>query len=62
MNKTNKAFAKRLKVTPTGKVLVRIPGKNHFNAKKRRIKQLHQKAWQNLPIAKKTLKHYLPYS
>ena len=31
--KTNKSFAKRLKVTRNGKVLVRRPGQNHFNAK-----------------------------
>ncbi|HEU5114382.1 MAG TPA: 50S ribosomal protein L35 [Candidatus Paceibacterota bacterium] len=31
--KTNKAYAKRLKVTRNGKVLVRRPGQNHFNAK-----------------------------
>ena len=31
--KTNKSFAKRLKVTKNGKVLSRRPGQNHFNAK-----------------------------
>ncbi|HVU06598.1 MAG TPA: 50S ribosomal protein L35 [Candidatus Paceibacterota bacterium] len=31
--KTNKSFAKRLKVTRNGKVLVRRAGQNHFNAK-----------------------------
>ena len=34
--KTNKSFAKRLKITRTGKVLARRPGQNHFNAKERR--------------------------
>ncbi len=33
--KTNKSFAKRLKVTRTGKILSRKPGQNHFNAKER---------------------------
>ncbi len=33
--KTNKSFAKRFKVTRTGKVLSRKPGQNHFNAKER---------------------------
>jgi len=41
-------------------MLVRIPGKNHFNAKASRAKQLRQKGWQNLNIAKKQLKRYLP--
>ncbi|MBI5134317.1 MAG: 50S ribosomal protein L35 [Candidatus Taylorbacteria bacterium] len=31
--KTNKSFAKRLKVTRNGKVLARRPGQNHFNSK-----------------------------
>ncbi len=33
--KTNKSFAKRFKVTRTGKILSRKPGQNHFNAKER---------------------------
>ncbi len=39
-SKTNKSFAKRLKVTSTGKILARKPGFNHFNAKQSRTKQL----------------------
>lgn len=35
MIKTNKSYAKRLKVTRTGKILARKPGQNHFNAKER---------------------------
>ncbi len=31
--KTNKSYAKRIKVTKSGKILVRRPGQNHFNAK-----------------------------
>ncbi|MEK7607488.1 MAG: 50S ribosomal protein L35 [Patescibacteria group bacterium] len=31
--KTNKSYAKRLKVTKNGKILVRRTGQNHFNAK-----------------------------
>ncbi|HRH25519.1 MAG TPA: 50S ribosomal protein L35 [Parcubacteria group bacterium] len=31
--KTNKSFAKRIKVTKKGKILVRKTGQNHFNAK-----------------------------
>jgi ribosomal protein L35 len=31
--KTNKSFAKRLKLTKTGKITGRKPGQNHFNAK-----------------------------
>ena len=31
--KTNKSYAKRLKVTKKGKILGRKKGQNHFNAK-----------------------------
>jgi ribosomal protein L35 len=38
--KTNKSFAKRLKVTKNGKILGRKTGQNHFNAKESGRKQL----------------------
>lgn len=31
--KTNKSYAKRLKVTKKGKILARAKGQNHFNSK-----------------------------
>ena len=31
--KTNKSFSKRLRVTKKGKIIARVPGQNHFNAK-----------------------------
>ena len=31
--KTNKAYLKRLKLTRRGKLIARVPGQNHFNAK-----------------------------
>ena len=31
--KTNKSFSKRLRVTKKGKIVARVPGHNHFNAK-----------------------------
>tara|TARA_B100000745_G_scaffold294310_1_gene237145 strand:- start:5337 stop:5522 length:186 start_codon:yes stop_codon:yes gene_type:complete len=33
--KTNKSYAKRLKITKNGKIIARTPGQNHFNAKAR---------------------------
>ena len=33
--KTNKSYAKRLKVTKSGKILARKTGLNHFNSKER---------------------------
>lgn len=31
--KSNKSFLKRLRVTKKGKIVARVPGHNHFNAK-----------------------------
>lgn len=62
MAKTNKSFLKRLKITRRGKVLARIPGKNHFNAKTSGEKQLGQKGWRVFNLSKKDLKRFLPYA
>jgi len=59
--KTNKSFAKRLRVTKTGKVLKRRPGQNHFRAKDRRAKQLSIKRLESFDISKSDLKRFLPY-
>jgi ribosomal protein L35 len=31
--KSNKSFLKRLRVSKNGKIIARVPGHNHFNAK-----------------------------
>lgn len=41
--KTNKSFAKRLKLTKRGKILSRATGQNHFNSKESRRSQLTKK-------------------
>ncbi len=43
MIKTNKSYAKRLKVTKNGKILSRRAGQNHFNSKESRRSQLQKK-------------------
>ena len=43
MMKTNKSYAKRLKVTKNGKILARRTGQNHFNSKESRRSQLRKK-------------------
>lgn len=58
--KTNKSYAKRLKVTRKKKVLARAPGQNHFNAKQPRKKQLQNKKLKNFNIKKRELGKYLP--
>jgi ribosomal protein L35 len=32
--KTNKSYQKRLRITRKGKIVARVPGHNHFNAKR----------------------------
>ncbi len=39
----NKAYTKRVRVSPKGKLLVRKPGGNHFNGAEKRSKQLDRK-------------------
>jgi len=39
----NKSYTKRVRVSPKGKLLVRTPGGNHFNAMEKRSKQLTRK-------------------
>ncbi len=39
----NKSYTKRIRVTKNGKLLVRKPGGNHFNAQEKRQKQLDRK-------------------
>lgn len=48
--KTNKSYAKRLRVTKNGKVLARKPGQNHFNAKESGAKQGNRGTMQAISI------------
>jgi ribosomal protein L35 len=59
MMKTNKSYAKRLKVTKNGIVKARKGGINHFNAKKSRKKQLAQKRDLVFPISNKARSRFL---
>ncbi|HYC83100.1 MAG TPA: 50S ribosomal protein L35 [Candidatus Paceibacterota bacterium] len=58
--KTNKSFSKRIKVTKNGKLVVRKPGKNHFNAKESRNTQLANKRSATIRMANKTAARFLP--
>ena len=62
MAKTNKSVTKRLKITRTGKVLRRRPGKNHFSAKMRRLHQLAGKKLKQVhkTVSKQIVDKYLP--
>ena len=57
--KTNKSYTKRLKVTKNGKVLARVPGQNHFNAKESRSKQLARKGTVPFKMSNKAKSRFL---
>lgn len=57
--KTNKSFAKRLKVTRTGKILARKSGFNHFNAKQPRTKQLAGKKPVEFKMTNKDIARFI---
>ena len=57
--KTQKSYAKRVKVTKSGKVLVRHPGINHFNAKMSRSTQLSHKSRHELGMSEKAKQRFL---
>ena len=53
MIKTNKSYAKRLKITKSGKILALGTGRNHFNAKEGRRSQLGNKRSTEYPMGNK---------
>jgi len=57
--KTNKSYAKRLKVTRNGKIVARKSGQNHFNAKESRRNQLNKKRDMGFSISNKSRTRYL---
>ncbi|OHA58780.1 MAG: hypothetical protein A2571_00120 [Candidatus Vogelbacteria bacterium RIFOXYD1_FULL_44_32] len=58
--KTNKSYSKRIKMTKTGKLVARKPGKNHFNAKESRSSQLAGKRSQTINMVAKTSSRMFP--
>lgn len=59
--KTNKSFAKRLKITRNGKLVARKPGQNHFNAKEKRSTQMSGNRSQIIHLTKKVEQRYIKY-
>lgn len=58
--KTNKSLLKRVKVTKNGKILARVPGLNHFNAKASRRSQLNKKKPAIFKMTGKEKSRFLP--
>jgi ribosomal protein L35 len=57
--KTNKSYAKRIRVTKTGKILARKRGGNHYNAKESRSKQLGRRRLVAVNITNKSKSRFL---
>ncbi len=60
MNKTKKALVKRFKVTKNGKILRRLSGQNHFQAKKSGARKRKGRKWVQVSKSEtKKIKQYL---
>jgi ribosomal protein L35 len=59
MNKTNKSYSKRIRVTRNGKLVVRAKGQNHFNAKQGGGKRRNKRASMTLILSKKVRANFL---
>ena len=61
--KTNKAIAKRMKVTKNKKVTIRSGGQNHFNAKERgRTRRNKRRDHTLAAVNVNNVRKFLPYS
>lgn len=59
--KTNKSYAKRLKVTKNGKVKARKKGQNHFNAKESGNTTRAKRRATDFVISAKKLARFMPF-
>jgi len=57
--KTNKSFAKRIKVTKNGKLVTRKIGQNHFNAKSKSSATLKKRRTVSFEMTNKNRGRYL---
>lgn len=57
--KTNKSYAKRIKVTKNGKLVTRKIGQNHFNARNRTRTTLRKRATVLMNMTNKNKGRYL---
>ena len=58
--KTNKSLTKRMRITKNGKLLVRKPGQDHFNAKASGQKQMAGRRKSILVLKNKDIGKNLP--
>lgn len=57
--KTNKSFAKRLKVSKNGKIKARVTGQNHFNAKDSGRKTIAKRRQVDFHMSNKDKRRFL---
>jgi len=60
--KTNKSYTKRIRVTRTGKLMVRKPGQDHFNAKQSGSARSAKRRSVSLTLSSHTRRRFLPGS
>lgn len=58
--KTNKSYSKRIRVTRTGKLVVRKAGQDHFNAKERGRTKNEKGRAQSLTVTNDVRRRFLP--
>ncbi|OGG54233.1 hypothetical protein A3H16_01055 [Candidatus Kaiserbacteria bacterium RIFCSPLOWO2_12_FULL_53_8] len=58
--KTNKSFSKRLRVTRRGKIVSRVPGHNHFNAKRSGSEKMRNNRASSMQMTPQNRSRFLP--
>ena len=57
--KTNKSYSKRLKVSKNGRIVARVPGQNHFNAKEVRQSQYKKRRAGTFSLTQRAKRRFL---
>ncbi|MBI4066061.1 50S ribosomal protein L35 [Candidatus Kaiserbacteria bacterium] len=60
--KTNKSYTKRIRVTRNGKLMVRVKGQNHFNAKSSGSQRSAKRRSVSINLTAKVRARFLPGS
>lgn len=60
--KTNKSYTKRIRVTRTGKLVARVKGQNHFNAKQSGNQRRAKRGVITLALSARARRRFLPGS
>lgn len=58
--KTNKAYRKRIRVTRKGKLVARVKGQNHFNAKASGAKRSAKRRAISVTLSARVRRRFLP--